>query len=519
MAEADRVELAHEPDFTLGRLTISPVRRTLLREDGTQDVLEHRVMQVLIALAKAKGGIVTRDELTQSCWESRVVGEDAINRVISRLRRSAETIGKDSFRIETVTKIGYRLIALDADGKASAPIVASVSSPAPPLASRRAVIGGVIALGSVGVAVGGTLLYRKLSTPAVPPEVATLIAQGRVASAQGVRDGANEAIGLFRHVTEIAPDYADGWGLLGFAYARAAYFRPKGEYEAMRERARAVAARALQLDPNNSYGLIAQALAVFGIGHWIESEKLARRALIGRPDEEVIIWVLGMLMNQVGRFGESIALFDRIQVKPRPPTSYYQNIVALWGAGRFDRLDKMTAEAAALYPTQFAIWFSRLYILLYGGQIGAAISMAEDVENRPSSVSADEFDRLLDVAHAAQSRDPATIDRVMQVQMALAHQGNGPAENALQFACLFGKLDEAFAIADAYYFDRGFTVPELRFGSQGSYTPKDSRFTHFLFMPSTKPMRADPRFNRLTEELGLDRYWQEAGGQPDFRRT
>lgn len=68
-------------------------------------------MQVLLALAKAAGEIVTRDELTNSCWQGRVVGEDAINRVISRLRHVGRDIGEGAFRIETVTQVGYRLVS------------------------------------------------------------------------------------------------------------------------------------------------------------------------------------------------------------------------------------------------------------------------------------------------------------------------------------------------------------------------------------------------------------------------
>jgi DNA-binding winged helix-turn-helix (wHTH) protein/tetratricopeptide (TPR) repeat protein len=109
MTVADRVNLAHEPDFVLGRLTVSPSRRELVRDDGEREVIEHRVMQVLIALSKAEGSIVTRDELTMSCWDGRVVGEDAIHRVLSRLRKIANGIGASSIEIETITKIGYRL--------------------------------------------------------------------------------------------------------------------------------------------------------------------------------------------------------------------------------------------------------------------------------------------------------------------------------------------------------------------------------------------------------------------------
>lgn len=47
-------------------------------------------MQVLVALHRRMGSVVSRDELTQSCWEGRVVGEDAINRCLAKVRRLVE---------------------------------------------------------------------------------------------------------------------------------------------------------------------------------------------------------------------------------------------------------------------------------------------------------------------------------------------------------------------------------------------------------------------------------------------
>ncbi|MDP9423318.1 MAG: winged helix-turn-helix domain-containing protein [Pseudomonadota bacterium] len=127
MNVSSRVELAHEPDFVFGRLTVSPSRRELVCDDGQREVIEHRVMQVLIALSKADGSILTRDELTMSCWSGRVVGEDSIHRVMSRLRKIANGIGGGSFEIETITKIGYRLTS---NGDAARPDDAPVAQEA-----------------------------------------------------------------------------------------------------------------------------------------------------------------------------------------------------------------------------------------------------------------------------------------------------------------------------------------------------------------------------------------------------
>ncbi|MEO5494655.1 MAG: winged helix-turn-helix domain-containing protein [Sphingomonas sp.] len=127
MPDIGRIDLAQIADFRIGALLIRPSIRQLMHDDGQSDVLEPRVMQVLVALAQADGAILTRDELTQSCWENRVVGEDAINRVISRLRRVTDGIGREQFHVETITKVGYRLLR---DGQ-SEPVAAIESASRP----------------------------------------------------------------------------------------------------------------------------------------------------------------------------------------------------------------------------------------------------------------------------------------------------------------------------------------------------------------------------------------------------
>jgi DNA-binding winged helix-turn-helix (wHTH) protein/tetratricopeptide (TPR) repeat protein len=109
------IVLAHEVPFAVGPLTIDPAQRRIAHADGREDVVEPRVMQVLVALARANGAVLSRDDLIQLCWEGRIVGDDAINRIISRLRRSAAAIGNGVFRIETLTKVGYRLVREDAE--------------------------------------------------------------------------------------------------------------------------------------------------------------------------------------------------------------------------------------------------------------------------------------------------------------------------------------------------------------------------------------------------------------------
>ena len=106
------VDLAQESDFNLGGLEICPSLRQV-RADSHEQTVQPRVMQVLIALARANGAVVSRDALIESCWEGIVVGDDAINRCIVKLRQIAEIGGGGHFEVETIPRVGYAMVPDD----------------------------------------------------------------------------------------------------------------------------------------------------------------------------------------------------------------------------------------------------------------------------------------------------------------------------------------------------------------------------------------------------------------------
>jgi DNA-binding winged helix-turn-helix (wHTH) protein/Tol biopolymer transport system component len=138
------IDLAREADFFLGTLEVTPSTREVIR-GGERELLEPRVMQVLVALYRAGGRVVSRDELIARCWEGRIVGEDAINRAIGRLRRLSDVDPGNSFVIETIARVGYRLTARSSairPSEEAAPLPAQPSSametPAPLTAAASA---------------------------------------------------------------------------------------------------------------------------------------------------------------------------------------------------------------------------------------------------------------------------------------------------------------------------------------------------------------------------------------------
>lgn len=132
------VELAKTDEFALGGLLVEPALRTVSAGEASV-TLEPRVMQVLVLLSHRAGEPVDRDTMIEQCWSGVIVGEDAIQRCIGRLRRLASELG--GFEIQTIPKVGYRLLA-NGDSP-PAPSIQPETAPAPPrLAFAKALYRG-----------------------------------------------------------------------------------------------------------------------------------------------------------------------------------------------------------------------------------------------------------------------------------------------------------------------------------------------------------------------------------------
>jgi adenylate cyclase len=161
------IDLVGEADFVLGASRVSPSRLEVSRA-GLHETLEPRIMQVLVALYQADGKVVSRDELIARCWEGRIVGEDAITRAVGRLRRLSEADDGASFHIETIPKIGFRLVAAaqTTEVGAGSPVLSAVESL--PVESPEKTVPGLDIAPVVGLPRRrGWRLVAGLSLPAV----------------------------------------------------------------------------------------------------------------------------------------------------------------------------------------------------------------------------------------------------------------------------------------------------------------------------------------------------------------
>ena len=102
------IDLAQEGDFDLGPLRVRPANCEV-QSNGVSHGLQRRVMQVLVALAQARGTVVSQDDLVMRCWRGLSVSDDAIYRCISILRKLAAQFPEPPYTIDAFPGVGYRL--------------------------------------------------------------------------------------------------------------------------------------------------------------------------------------------------------------------------------------------------------------------------------------------------------------------------------------------------------------------------------------------------------------------------
>jgi len=502
-AEADNgpVILAHELPFRIGEAQFSPSTREVLFA-GRAAVIEPRVMQALVALNRAHGSVVSKDDLAARCWDSRVVGEDAINRVISRLRAVGERQAGGQFRVETITKVGYRLV----NGTGStAPGQPLTRDPASSIGRRELVIGSTAAIAATGL---GALGWHYAHRDQVPDDVRALIEDGRSSLYQGTVEQIGNGVGKLRQAVQLAPDNAEAWGLLALAYVKASMNSPAARRPDLLARASEAVRRAFALDADQPDALVARTWMLPQLGNWYAVETAARDALRRAPKSALVNFALAKVLVEVGRNREAQPFYAyTLEQLPLAPPVYICASTSLWALGRLDEADRVTLKAIDLLPRHYGVWFTRLYYLAFNGRAGEAVAMIDDIDSRPLGIPDWNYDATAMQIKALASGRREDLRRTIDAWRSTALKGSGFAENAALFAAFAGDYDEAFRLLNGIYFGRGFRLPDTYFSREQQMFTAGERTTHALFDRRFLGLRRDSRFRSLTRELGLDAYW------------
>jgi tetratricopeptide (TPR) repeat protein len=326
-----------------------------------------------------------------------------------------------------------------------------------------------------------------------------------------------EAIALIERALTIAPDDAAAWGLLALTHARAEQHASPDLADPATALIDEAAQRALALDPANADARAALALAIPYFGDWLAAERRFDAVLADHPDHAILQDARLFLLGAVGRLRESG--LARVAVAPSAPfdaNMQYGLIYGLWFLGRIDEADRVASRAMEMWPMHYGVWFGRLWLLAGTQRYDRALVQIDDVATRPA-LPPPIIATLRAALAAAYTKQPAAVGAAVDQVMTGVARSVAAVVNAMMLLNHLGAIDRAFDLARAYYLEQGPIVAALSWRpGQPVIRDQRRRKTNMVFAPTTAPMRSDPRFMPLMEQMGLADYWDRRGIRPDF---
>lgn len=120
--------------FRIGLTELDPYSRTLSRGDICLRI-EPKIFDVLWLMLHSPNQQVSREQLIEGIWQQRVVSDSVIHRVFSQLRKQFAMLDDSQDYIQTIAKVGYRLVVAVAHCQA-APERISLAPTAPQTATE-----------------------------------------------------------------------------------------------------------------------------------------------------------------------------------------------------------------------------------------------------------------------------------------------------------------------------------------------------------------------------------------------
>ena len=303
-----------------------------LIRDGATDRVEPKVMDLLFLLASRPGQAFSKDAIMEALWPDVTVGDDALARAVSRLRKALADDAKVPAFIETLPKRGYRLIAPVSMGVAKG----EAATVLPRIAAQRRwpmVAGALSAL-----AIAALAIFWWPKTPGAASSDGVLVERANDFYFQYRRADNEAAIALFERILAERPDEAPALAGLANALVQKVIRWPDEpgavEYTKLGDALKAGRTKT------------PAALQLLG-----RARVLAERAVALAPNDPAAHKALGFVRGAVGEFAPAIASYERavaldadawgplinigdvleISGKPRDALTYFERAYAAMG--------------------------------------------------------------------------------------------------------------------------------------------------------------------------------------------
>lgn len=396
--------------------------------------LAPKAHDVLVALVRRAGRLVTKTELLHEVWPDTFVEEGILAVHVSAIRKALEDGHRPGRCIETVARSGYRFVAP----------VTLMRDP------RRA----------------------NGDRPSRQAEVYEHVGRGRLHLLSAAMREMPLAQQQFEQAIEVDSTYAEAHAGLALAYCARAELRTMPPAEAY-ERAKGAAMRAIALDEACADAHVALGTVLFfSEWDWVGAERSFVRALDLNPAHTEARLAYGRLLDALDRGDEALEQKRRaLERDPLSPQVHLQICQSYWNQRRYDDAIEWANKALAIDPQHL---LAREFLAGAYWAIGDFDRhMAENVKHAEAyGMSSEALEPL--------RQTYAVGGRVAVAHAAIDHARANPGQVPdLQLAVLGGEvgdLDLAF-----HHLQRAIDA-------------RDPCLVHLAVAPQWDPLRADPRF-------------------------
>ena len=415
--------------------------------------LAPKAHDLLVALVRDAGRLVTKQELLSRVWADAFVEEGIIAVHVSSLRKA---LGDDNRRpsvIETVSRSGYRFIA---------PVAQVISE--------------------------GDGFVRETH----PESALELVGRGRAHLLSASYFELPDAVSSFQSAIEIDPTYAAAHAGLALARCAQAAFRAIPHIDAYAD-AKAAALRALAMDAESADAQVALGMVLFlSEWDWLGAERAFKRALELNSGHTEAFLHYGSLMEAVGQLGDGLRL--KQQALERDPVSALVRLgiaMSYWHQRRYDEALVWAKRALETDPRHLLARELLVGIHMKNGDFDTVA--AENVKQaesfgapREMLMGIREVCGRLKAAYASGGHAAAARCALREIP---EHAADAATIRLVVLNADAGNLDAAFD-----HLDRAIAS-------------RDPSLVHLAVAPQWDALRNDPRFReRLSRLRLLDRH-------------
>lgn len=449
--------MARGEAFHFGDCTLDVAERQLLRS-ATVVRLSPKAFDVLVALVRHPGHLVTKDELLTDVWPESFVEEGILTVHVSALRKALGDDQRPPTYIETVARSGYRFIA------PVTRVAADDEQPAPNVAHR-------------------------------PVELYEFVGRGRAHLLSGSYFELPNAVDAFRAAVEIDSTYAPAHAGLARARCAQAALRAVPHQEAFAE-AKASALRALAMDSTSADAQVALGTVLFlSEWDWTAAERSLCRALDINPDHTEALLQYGSLLEALGRLDDGLRIKQQALARdPRSALVLVQIAMSYWHQRKYD--DTLVWAQRALDIDPKHLLASEFLAGVYWKLEDIDKFVAENLRvavtfGVPDEALANLKQVTLQIQKAYAEAGLAGMTRFMADQITNERLDfDHLLKMAFRRAVLYGaasRLDEAFECLDQ------------------AISFRDPALVHLAVAPQWDSLRDDPRFGERLTALRLPR--------------